>query len=248
MSWEYYARDGRSGILIATAGRLHIITPRTFPTSASRHSIPLPKDLLNHTLHSSDRDEITHHFSRRRTPRRTTRLDGRAKKLPASMDRQHSQPGTTPEHLPRKESPPLSTSSPPVLTSRVQSIAHWGSTRLTGRGLVALSGKGLIHQITLKPGEEYIVHPSAVIAYSLMQHAPQPFRFKSTSLRMQIPNPLSRLPDTRFWRTMRESTLWTFLRNTAFTIRTWARRGIWGDRVRYPSPSLLFSLTHHEPF
>ncbi|KAF1818028.1 uncharacterized protein K489DRAFT_328392 [Dissoconium aciculare CBS 342.82] len=111
------------------------------------------------------------------------------------------------------------------------SIAHWGNTRLTGRGLVALSGKGLIHQITLKAGEEYVVHPSSVIAYSMMQHAPQPFRFKSSSLRLQIPNPLSWLPDTRFWRTMREAAVWRFLRETAFALRTWTRRSIWGDRL-----------------
>ncbi|CAK3903897.1 Altered inheritance of mitochondria 24, mitochondrial [Lecanosticta acicola] len=111
------------------------------------------------------------------------------------------------------------------------SLAHWGSTTVTGRGLLALSGKGLMHQITLRTGEEYIVHPSNVIAYSMMQHAPQPYRFKSNNLRLQIPNPFTWLPDTRFWRTMRESTAWKLARNAAFTLRTWARRTIWGDRL-----------------
>lgn len=112
-----------------------------------------------------------------------------------------------------------------------QSMAHWGNTRLTGRGLVAFTGKGLIHQITLKAGEEYVVHPSSVVAYSMMQHAPQPYRFKSTSMRLQIPNPATFLPDTRFWRTMRETAVWTFIRNTTFYLRTLMRRSIWGDRV-----------------
>ncbi|SMR56384.1 unnamed protein product [Zymoseptoria tritici ST99CH_3D1] len=111
------------------------------------------------------------------------------------------------------------------------SLAHWGSTAVTGRGLLALSGKGLIHQITLKTGEEYVVRPTNVIAYSIMQNAPQPYRFKSSTFRMQIPSPLTWLPDTRFWRTMRESTAWTVMRNVAFTIRTWTRRTIWGDRL-----------------
>jgi hypothetical protein len=84
----------------------------------------------------------------------------------------------------------------------------------------------------------------------MMQHAPQPFRFKSSSLRLQIPNPLSWLPDTRFWRTMREAAVWRFLRETAFTLRTWTRRSIWGDRVRFyfptnaPPTSLLRTITH----
>ncbi|KAF2213390.1 hypothetical protein CERZMDRAFT_105650 [Cercospora zeae-maydis SCOH1-5] len=111
------------------------------------------------------------------------------------------------------------------------SMAHWGNTRVTGRGLLALSGKGLIHQITLKTGEEYTVHPSNVIAYSIMQHAPQPYRFKSNNFRLQIPNPLTLLPDTRFWRTMRESTIWRFISEASFRVRTWTRRTIWGDRL-----------------
>lgn len=111
------------------------------------------------------------------------------------------------------------------------SMAHWGNTAVTGRGLLALTGKGLIYQISLKTGEEYVVHPSNVIAYSVMQHAPQPYRFKSNNLRFQIPNPLTLLPDTRFWRTMRESTVWRLVKDSAFTVRTWARRTIWGDRV-----------------
>lgn len=65
----------------------------------------------------------------------------------------------------------------------------------------------------------------------MMQNPPQPYRFKSSSLRFQIPNPITLLPDTRFWRTMRESTAYKFLRDASFVIRTWARRTIWGDRV-----------------
>lgn len=121
-----------------------------------------------------------------------------------------------------------------VLTN-LQSVSNWGSTSATGRGLLALSGKGLIHQITLKTGEEYVVHPSHVIAYSMNQHVPQPYRFKANLLRFQIPNPASWLPDTRFWRTMRESTAWKFTRDVAYYLRTWTRRVIWGDRVRFRS-------------
>ncbi|KAH9845919.1 Altered inheritance of mitochondria protein 24, mitochondrial [Teratosphaeria destructans] len=111
------------------------------------------------------------------------------------------------------------------------SLAHWGSTSVTGRGLLALSGRGLIHQVTLKTDEEYVVHPSNVIAYTIQKHAPQPYRFRANLLRFQIPSPTTLLPDTRFWRTMREHVVWRLISQTAFTIRTWARRTIWGDRL-----------------
>ncbi|KAK5169050.1 Altered inheritance of mitochondria protein 24, mitochondrial [Saxophila tyrrhenica] len=99
------------------------------------------------------------------------------------------------------------------------SLAHWGNTLVSGRGLLALSGRGLIHQIHLKTGDEYVVHPGNVIAYSMMQNAPQPYRFKASSFRLQIPSLTGWLPDTRFWRTMRESAIWTFTRNAAFVSR-----------------------------
>lgn len=130
-------------------------------------------------------------------------------------------------------------------TNTSMSIAHWGSSRVTGRGLLCLSGKGQVYQLALKSGEEYIVHPSNVIAYSIMQHAPQPYRFKSSNLRLQIPNAFSYLPDTRFFKVVRQSNVWRVVANTLFTIRTWARRSIWGDRVSYRHHLSLTCLYHH---
>ncbi|GAM85732.1 hypothetical protein ANO11243_037400 [Dothideomycetidae sp. 11243] len=126
---------------------------------------------------------------------------------------------------------------PQINTS--MSIAHWGNTRVTGRGLVCLSGKGQIYQVMLRAGEEYVVHPGNVVAYSVMKNAPQPYRFKSSSMRLQIPNPITLLPDTRFFRIMRESQLWRFLAGFSFTIRTWARRSVFGDRLflRFEGPA-----------
>lgn len=46
----------------------------------------------------------------------------------------------------------------PQLNMRM-SIAHWGSTKITGRGLVCLSGRGQVYQVVVKAGEEYIIHP-----------------------------------------------------------------------------------------
>ena len=119
------------------------------------------------------------------------------------------------------------------------SLAHWGQTQLTGRGLVCLSGKGQIYQVAVKTGEEYVVHPSNVVAYAMMQHAPQPYRFKSSNIGLQVPSVSSILPDTRFIRTVRESQIWRFFAAFAFTVRTWARRTLWGDRLflRFEGPA-----------
>lgn len=39
---------------------------------------------------------------------------------------------------------------------------HWGNSEVTGRGLIALAGKGQIYSINLKEGEQYIAHPGYV--------------------------------------------------------------------------------------
>lgn len=62
------------------------------------------------------------------------------------------------------------------------------------------------------------------------------------------------LPDTKFFRVMRESETWRAIANVFFTVRTWSRMTIWGDRVRkaldnyfsYTNVSQLF-LQFHGP-
>ncbi|KIN01012.1 hypothetical protein OIDMADRAFT_179876 [Oidiodendron maius Zn] len=117
--------------------------------------------------------------------------------------------------------------------NRSMSLAHWGNTQITGRGLVALAGPGQVYQITLKPGEEYVVHPGNVVAYTITQHPPLPYRLKSSSLRLQVPNlGLSYLiPDIKFFRVMRETATWKGITQLLFNLRTAARRTIWGDRL-----------------
>ncbi|KAH7395667.1 mitochondrial biogenesis AIM24-domain-containing protein [Cadophora sp. MPI-SDFR-AT-0126] len=112
-------------------------------------------------------------------------------------------------------------------------LAHWGNSEITGRGLVALAGPGQIYQITLNTGEEYVAHPGNVVAYTVTQHPPQPYRLKSSSLRFQIPSlGLGYLvPDIKFFRVMRETSTWRGLTNLLFNLRTSARRSIWGDRL-----------------
>jgi len=117
--------------------------------------------------------------------------------------------------------------------NRSMSLAHWGNSQITGRGLVALAGPGQIYQVTLKPGEQYVAHPGNVVAYTVTQHPPLPYRFKSSSLRFQIPDlGLGRLlQGIKFFRVMRETDAWKAVRKLAFNFRTAARRTIWGDRL-----------------
>ncbi|KAH8595255.1 mitochondrial biogenesis AIM24-domain-containing protein [Bisporella sp. PMI_857] len=115
--------------------------------------------------------------------------------------------------------------------NRKMSLAHWGNSQITGRGLVALAGQGQVYQITLKAGEEYVAHPGNVVAYTITKHPPLPYRFKSSNLRFQIPNiGLGRLlPDIKFFRVMKETDTWKGITKLLFVLRTSARRTIWGD-------------------
>lgn len=44
----------------------------------------------------------------------------------------------------------------------MKSLAHWGNSEVTGRGLLALVGKGQVFSVMLKEGEQYVVHPRYV--------------------------------------------------------------------------------------
>jgi len=121
-----------------------------------------------------------------------------------------------------------------TLSSRIQhnlSLAHWGSTHLTGRGLAALSAPGQTYQLTLSEGEEFVAHPGSVVAYSISRNPPQPFRFKSSSIRLQVPSLTSWIPEPDFMKTFRQSSFYKFVGRVAYSIRTMARRTIWGDRL-----------------
>ncbi|KAI1930458.1 Altered inheritance of mitochondria protein 24, mitochondrial [Ophidiomyces ophidiicola] len=117
--------------------------------------------------------------------------------------------------------------------NRELSLFHWGSSKITGRGLLAVVGKGQVYSISLKAGEQYIAHPSNVVAYTIQPYWPQPFRFKSTSLRFQIPsfNISGLLMKSNFLSNLADSDSWKAAMRIFHAIRTWARRTIWGDRL-----------------
>ncbi|KAI1413308.1 mitochondrial biogenesis AIM24-domain-containing protein [Hypoxylon sp. FL1857] len=121
-----------------------------------------------------------------------------------------------------------------TITPRIQHrlpFAHWGSSELTGRGLAALSAPGHIYQLTLAEGEEFVAHPSHVVAYTITKQPPLPFRFKSSGIRFQVPALTTWLGETEFLRNMRKTETYKFLSRVLFNLRTTARRTIWGDRL-----------------
>ncbi|KAK4195447.1 mitochondrial biogenesis AIM24-domain-containing protein [Triangularia verruculosa] len=130
------------------------------------------------------------------------------------------------------------------LAPRIQqglSLAHWGNTYITGRGLAALSAPGQVYEMVLKEGEEIVLHPSHVVAYSINKNPPRPFRLKSTTFTFQIPAVPSSIkaasqrlmPDrvARFWNAMRDTSMYKGLASFLFGLRTATRRTIWGDRL-----------------
>ncbi|KAM4057919.1 mitochondrial biogenesis AIM24 domain-containing protein [Hirsutella rhossiliensis] len=130
------------------------------------------------------------------------------------------------------------------LSSRIQrqlSVAHWGSTHVTGRGLAALSAPGQIYQLTLAEGEEMALHPGSVVAYSVSRDRPQPFRFKSSTLRLQVPSLTSWIPETDLMRNLRKTDTYKFLARAWWNLRTTARRTICGDRLflRFKGPTTI---------
>ncbi|ROV87393.1 hypothetical protein VSDG_09668 [Cytospora chrysosperma] len=133
------------------------------------------------------------------------------------------------------------------ITPRIQrrlAPAHWGNHHVTGRGLVALAAPGQIYQVTLGEGEELVVHPSHVVAYSVNRNAPLPFRFKSSSWTLQVPSvPESLVPEglRKFWKDMKATGTYKFLAGVLFSMRTTARRSIFGDRLflQFKGPTTL---------
>lgn len=117
-------------------------------------------------------------------------------------------------------------------TNKSMSLAHWGNTQVTGRGLVALVGQGQVYEVTLKAGEQYTVHPGNVVAYTVTQNPPLPYRFKSSSLRLQIPSlGLNRIPTPTFLQAIRDSSVYRGIGRFFYNIRTVTRKTIWGDSL-----------------
>ncbi|OKL64575.1 Altered inheritance of mitochondria protein 24, mitochondrial [Talaromyces atroroseus] len=84
---------------------------------------------------------------------------------------------------------------------------------------------------------------SNIVAYTISSTPPQPYRFRSTSLRFQIPG--LQIPElllkSRYVRDLTASDTWKASMKIIHNVRTWARRTIWGDRLflQFQGPATL---------
>lgn len=119
-----------------------------------------------------------------------------------------------------------------------KNLPPWVESKISGRGLAALVGKGQIFQVVLDVGEEFIIHPRNLLAYSrntpLM---PQPYRLSSNSLRLQVPKFQYHLPRVdfgkSFFQAVAQHDIWKSISKMLGHARIWLRSKIWGDRVLY---------------
>lgn len=123
-------------------------------------------------------------------------------------------------------------------------VTHLASTDITGRGLVALEGKGNIFSVDLAKDESYVVHPSNVVAYSTPEATPpvQPFRFKSSRLSVPSVYPFaSFFPSSAYITTLKTSKAYQAVAESLYRIRTFFRRTFFGDTLflRFSGPTTL---------
>ena len=83
-----------------------------------------------------------------------------------------------------------------------------------------------------------------MLAYSLSSSnaAPTPYRFKSSSINLQVPIVFGDFfPSFNFVRNIKKGETYKFFANVAYAIRTWSRRTIWGDRLflQFTGPTTL---------
>jgi hypothetical protein len=105
---------------------------------------------------------------------------------------------------------------------------------VTGRGLVALAGRGQVYKVDLKPNEEFIIHPRSLLAYSAGGQKPVKTRLAATALRLQIPKIrrlglriAEKLQEIKWIMAIKASKAWQMLGKAIWAIK----RKIWGDRV-----------------
>lgn len=117
---------------------------------------------------------------------------------------------------------------------------------VTGRGLVALVGRGQVYKVDLKPKEEFIIHPRSLLAYSAGGQKPLRTRLATTALRFQIPRIrrlglglgiAEKLREMEWVKAIRASKAWQILGKVLWAIKTKIR----GDRefLKFVGPATV---------
>lgn len=114
---------------------------------------------------------------------------------------------------------------------------------VTGRGLVALVGRGQVYQVALKKDEEFIIHHRSLLAYSAAGQKPSKARLAATSLRFQVPRLRlglgisQRLKEVEWINAMRASKVWEVLAKAVWAVKT----AVWADRefLKFVGPATV---------
>ena len=119
-------------------------------------------------------------------------------------------------------------------------LAHWGATKVQGRGLVALAAQGEVYKLRLEKGEEMVLRPGSVLAYEAGV-GPRAFRFRG-GIKVQVPQFIS----SAFQRLgvvleIKKSHGYQVLARFASSVRTVLRRTLWGDGLflRFEGPATV---------
>ncbi|ODQ72154.1 hypothetical protein LIPSTDRAFT_40171, partial [Lipomyces starkeyi NRRL Y-11557] len=127
------------------------------------------------------------------------------------------------------------------------SLSRWGNTVLSGRGEIALVGKGQIYQVTLQDeSDEFVVHPANILAYTSNLPAPKPvpYRLRHSRIklpRLQVPQSISKSYRRLFPSLLQDTNIVQFLSRTWYRIITVLRTAIWGDELffKFKGPCTL---------
>ncbi|EPQ67881.1 Bgt-1247 [Blumeria graminis f. sp. tritici] len=123
-------------------------------------------------------------------------------------------------------------------------FARWGNTKVTGRGLIALTGGGTIFQVRLKDGEKFVVNPSNVVAYTLTQQLPEPYRLPSSRYDLKQPW-MNRITDLMYkfspTRDLFKARLWHRAVQLFNTILKWSRQAVFGNELfmKFTGPATI---------
>lgn len=79
----------------------------------------------------------------------------------------------------------------------------------------------------------------------MTENRPSPYRFKSTSLRLQLPSLGEFLNRSKFLRAMQTTQTWKYIANFIYTIRRFGRSTLLGDRVSHLQPFSHDSTTEN---
>lgn len=71
----------------------------------------------------------------------------------------------------------------------MKSLEHIGRSEVTGRGLLAIVGRGSVYQVVLQAEESYVIHPRSALSVCLCEIFVN-MMTSVMSLRTQLPLPL----------------------------------------------------------